>query len=844
VTDETPEATGLLLPEGARLLHVGPHKTGTTSLQAALWAARPAMRRQGVRHIGKTRHPASAVRAVLGKSMPASSLAPAPTWHWRDLVGEFRRAKESRVVLSSELLAWATPEIVERIAADLDADRLHVAVTLRPLGRILPSQWQQNVQTGARISYDAWLRRLFGTKAKKAREDFWWLHRHDELVARWAAVLGTDRVVAIVVDEQDHGMLLRTFAEMLGLRDGTLVPRRDLSNRSMTLEEVEAVRAFNGAAHEAGVDRATFAALMRFGATAHMKMRAPGPDEARIDTPQWALDRAREADESIVAGLIASGIRIVGDLSALVAPQQGGREAGPEGGPVAAPPRVAAEMAMGIALASGLVRRTGGVALGTADPADALASVSPWQLASVVGYRSRAAAVQTVRRGTTGVARRVARRVNVTRRAAGTRVTLVTAPAAGRTITAPGTAPGTGPDVLATLPAALPDGTRILHIGPPKTGSTSLQAAFWAAREAALAQGVRYVGKSRHSARAVLAATGRKSFDEGQPVPSIDHWTELLAEIRGATEPRVVLSSEGFAYASPAASDRILAELDPARTHVVVTLRPLGRLLASEWQEHAQSGLELPLEDWLHNLFHEPALPMTGSFWRRQRHDALIERWAGPVGRENVTVIVVDDRDHDALLRTFEALCGLHTGTLVADRSTVNRSLTLEEITAIRALRERWEAEGLSGAAFHRVVRMKVAAEMKLRIPGPDEPRIETPQWALDRAAEIAGEIVAGIRASGVRVIGDLERLREVPRGYAGDTPPPVRIPPEISASMAMGVLAASGVRRRPGRTWIEPIETARFSTRALAKVVAGRAVRSVARRRAGSGPPSSGEQA
>jgi hypothetical protein len=139
---------------------------------------------------------------------------------------------------------------------------------------------------------------------------------------------------------------------------------------------------------------------------------------------------------------------------------------------------------------------------------------------------------------------------------------------------------------------------------------------------------------------------------------------------------------------------------------------------------------------------------------------------------------------------------------------------------------------------------MKVAAEMATRVPGPDEPRIEAQQWALDRAAEIAGEIVAGIRASGVRVIGDLERLREVPRGYDGDAPPPVRIPPAIAASMAMGVLAASGVKQRPGRTWIEPIETARFSTRSLAKVVAGRAVGSVVRRSAGSGPPPSGEQA
>ena len=65
-----PDGERLLLPEGTRLVHIGPHKTGTTSLQAALYAARPALLEQGVRHVGKTRNPASAVRAVTGQNAP------------------------------------------------------------------------------------------------------------------------------------------------------------------------------------------------------------------------------------------------------------------------------------------------------------------------------------------------------------------------------------------------------------------------------------------------------------------------------------------------------------------------------------------------------------------------------------------------------------------------------------------------------------------------------------------------------------------------------------------------------------------------------------------------------
>ncbi len=108
-----------------------------------------------------------------------------------------------------------------------------------------------------------------------------------------------------------------------------------------------------------------------------------------------------------------------------------------------------------------------------------------------------------------------------------------------------------------------PEGTRLLHIGPPKTGTTSLQAAFWAARDEAMAQGVRYAGTSRHSTRAVLAVTGRRTLDRQHAVPPISHWETLLARDRRGEEARVVLSSEGFSYAQPDKIERVVGDLDP-----------------------------------------------------------------------------------------------------------------------------------------------------------------------------------------------------------------------------------------------------------------------------------------
>ncbi|HEY3522839.1 MAG TPA: hypothetical protein VGK63_03970, partial [Candidatus Limnocylindrales bacterium] len=103
----------------------------------------------------------------------------------------------------------------------------------------------------------------------------------------------------------------------------------------------------------------------------------------------------------------------------------------------------------------------------------------------------------------------------------------------------------------------LPEGARLVHIGPPKTGTTLVQGAFHARREEIRGQGVRYAGSVRHSAPAILAVTGRPSPQQGEP-PRIDKWRGLVREIHGAREPRVVLSSEFLADAEPEAISRIV----------------------------------------------------------------------------------------------------------------------------------------------------------------------------------------------------------------------------------------------------------------------------------------------
>ena len=342
---------------------------------------------------------------------------------------------------------------------------------------------------------------------------------------------------------------------------------------------------------------------------------------------------------------------------------------------------------------------------------------------------------------------------------------------------------------------ALPVGSRILHIGPPKTGTTALQAAFHRSRRDAEAQGVHYAGRGRHAMTAVLAGTGRPSPWSSARRVDRGPWNRLVGEIRRSRADRVVLSSEFFAEIDTPAIRRVVDDLDPGRVRIVVTLRPLARILPSQWQQYVQNQLALPFDDWLHAMLDGAPTTVTPSFWRRHRHDEVIARWAEVVGRDRLTVVVLDDAVHDHVLHVFEGLTGLRPGTLQADPDLDNRSLTLPEAELIRSFNEAYHAESLSPTLYQHVMRFGAALHLHGRHAAPDEARVVLPAWSLEPVAAAARSIADGIAALGVPVIGDPELLLAVPAAGPPSTPR-VAIPADVGARAALGVLLASGLAR------------------------------------------------
>lgn len=305
------------LPEGALLLHIGPHKTGSTAIQGAFHLGRERLAAEGVFYPGRGRQPLWPILAVTGQ--PALRGEPGPDIaYWHDLVRGIGASGARRVVLSSEFFAEADDAAIRRVVQDLGGSRVHIVVTLRCLTRLLPSQWQQYLQNGYRFQYLEWLDGILSEPPRTPTPGFWRRHRHDELITRWMTAAGPQNLTVIVVDESDRLMLLRTFESLLGLPDGFLIPESRAANRSLTLAEAELVRLLNEEFSRREWPEGSYARFMRYGAVEQLKTaRQPSPDEQKIVTPAWALSRAAQISAEMAKNIAALGVNIIGDIAAL-----------------------------------------------------------------------------------------------------------------------------------------------------------------------------------------------------------------------------------------------------------------------------------------------------------------------------------------------------------------------------------------------------------------------------------------------------------------------------------------------------------------------------------------------
>ena len=129
------------------VLHVGCLKSGTSYVQRTLDRNRDALAAQGFLFPGTSwRQQVAAVIDVRGHRR--DGVVPA------DAVGAWDRLRTEiaawpgTAIVSMEFLATTTPAGIRRIVAALAPASVEVVVTVRDLGRTIPSMWQESVKNG------------------------------------------------------------------------------------------------------------------------------------------------------------------------------------------------------------------------------------------------------------------------------------------------------------------------------------------------------------------------------------------------------------------------------------------------------------------------------------------------------------------------------------------------------------------------------------------------------------------------------------------------------------------------------------------------------------------------
>lgn len=354
----------------------------------------------------------------------------------------------------------------------------------------------------------------------------------------------------------------------------------------------------------------------------------------------------------------------------------------------------------------------------------------------------------------------------------------------------------------------LPPGTCLVHAGMPKTGTTALQIALHHRRDQLGKHGVTYASDGqRHPIAAIFAALGRQP--QVGMVPDLAQWQRMVKEANEAGEAkgRAIVSSESFAAGEDDKVRAAAEQLGLDRVHIVLTLRPVLRIMPSAWQQYVQDRMRLSYEDWLDAMFNKPPYAdPTPSFWRRTVHERQVQRWADIVGADRVTVVVAREGDRELLPRTFESFLGLPQGTLdpVPGRIT-NRSLTLAETEIVRLLniefKRRWTND-----SYARLVRAGVVRELLKHPPASGAAKAVTPQWALDRAAEVDARAAEAIRSFGVRIVGDLTEFGKVPPELVeaaanASSQGPLSLPPEVATWAVIGLTQASKAAKPVGKS-------------------------------------------
>ena len=302
-------------------LHIGLPKTATTYLQTIMWGNKDALSAQGVLLPGpERRFHYWCTRIVRGDAAFAKRANPRQLEAWDRVRAEIAEWPGT-AILSHEFFAAATDEqaarMVEQLVSDNRGAEVHLVVTARePLG-LFTASWQEYVKNRGVITMAQ-----YSVATSDDPSDVWnWRGLDLRLVLeRWGDSFPAERVHVLPLPGRSapEREIWDRFARLVGVDPDSVDLGRTFPNVSMGVVEAETLRRINKhlGSFNSAIDRGTY--IRTFLADERL---VPRGGERFWPSPE-RIEEIRGRGRAAVEHIEASGYDVVGDLSALLVPEQ------------------------------------------------------------------------------------------------------------------------------------------------------------------------------------------------------------------------------------------------------------------------------------------------------------------------------------------------------------------------------------------------------------------------------------------------------------------------------------------------------------------------------------------
>ena len=235
-----------------------------------------------------------------------------------------------------------------------------------------------------------------------------------------------------------------------------------------------------------------------------------------------------------------------------------------------------------------------------------------------------------------------------------------------------------------------------LHIGPPKTGSTTIQTMMDGLTPKLLTLGILYPAKGRpqFGESYLVQRSGGKYVETG---PAISHsflawtlegkiaglseeacWGPLIEEIETCNSHKVVISAEGFFHVSRASIMRIRERFANSNTKIIFFLREPFSYARSLYAQSVKVGkVHRSFSGFLKNYFCEAA----------PRQKTTLDNWSEVFGKQNVIVKPFEKlKRENNLEQDFLETIGAKELAVSGIANTVNNALPNHIIRELRVI--------------------------------------------------------------------------------------------------------------------------------------------------------------